>query len=112
MGLTERDLTVGSFFGYVASSYASARGVTTTEKTKEVDQQGGERTVTTSTENKTMITGGSSDPIVIKTTEPKIKGVIVVSSGASDMKVKETLYNAVQTALQVEGHQVQIICSK
>ena len=80
----------------------------TTEKTQEKDAQGGERTVTTSTENKTMITGGSSDPIVIKTTEPKIKGVIVVSSGASDQNVKQNLYSAVQTALQISGHQVEI----
>ena len=80
----------------------------TTEKTEEKDAQGGERTVTTSTENKTMITGGSSDPIVIKTTEPKIKGVIVVSSGASDQNVKQNLYSAVQTALQISGNQVEI----
>ncbi len=81
---------------------------TTTEKTKEVDQQGGERTVTTSSENKTMITSSSSDPIVIKTNQPKINGVIVVASGAKDPTVKGTLYSAVQTALQVQGHQVEI----
>lgn len=81
---------------------------TTTEKTKEVDQQGGERTVTTSSENKTMITSGSSDPVVIKTNQPKINGVIVVASGAKDPTVKGTLYSAVQTALQVQGHQVEI----
>ena len=81
---------------------------TTTEKTKEVDQQGGERTVTTSSENKTMITSSSSEPIVIKTNQPKINGVIVVASGAKDPTVKETLYSAVQTALQVQGHQVEI----
>ena len=80
----------------------------TTEKTEEKDAQGGERTITTSSENKTMITSGSSDPVVIKTTEAKVKGVIVVSSGASNPKVKETLYSAVQTALQVSGHQVEI----
>lgn len=81
---------------------------TTTEKTNEVDQQGGERTVTTSSENKTMITSSSNEPIVIKTNEPKINGVIVVSTGAKDPIVKETLYSAVQTALQVQGHQVEI----
>lgn len=80
----------------------------TTEKTEEKDAQGGERTVTTSSENKTMITSGSSNPVVIKTTEPKIKGVIVVASGASDPSVKETLYSAVQTSLQVAGHQVEV----
>lgn len=79
-----------------------------TEKTEEKDKSGGERTVTTSSENKTMITSGSNEPIVIKTTEPKIKGVIVVASGANDSQVKETLYNAVQTALQIQGHQVEI----
>jgi len=84
----------------------------TTETTEEKDSQGGERIVTTESENKTMITSSSNSPIILKTTEAKVKGVLVVSSGASDTKVKETLYNAVQTALQVEGHQVQIICSK
>lgn len=81
---------------------------TTTEETKEVDKQGGERTVTTSSENKTMITSSSNDPIVIKTNQPKINGVIVVATGAKDLNVKETLYSAVQTALQVQGHQVEI----
>lgn len=80
----------------------------TTETTSEKDAQGGERTVTTSSENKTMITGSSNGPIVTKTTEAEIKGVIVVASGANDPKVKEILYSAVQTALQVQGHQVQI----
>ena len=81
---------------------------TTTEETKDVDQQGGERTVTTSSENKTMITSSSNEPIVIKTNQPKINGVIVVATGAKDLTVKETLYSAVQTALQVQGHQVEI----
>ena len=81
---------------------------TTTEETKELDQQGGERTVTTSSENKTMITSSSNEPIVIKTNQPKINGVIVVATGAKDLTVKETLYSAVQTALQVQGHQVEI----
>lgn len=80
----------------------------TTEQTKEKDSQGGERTVTTSTESKTMITSSQNDPIVLKTSEAQIKGVIVVSSGAIDPDVKQRLYSAVQTALQIAGHQVEI----
>ncbi|MDB8801895.1 stage III sporulation protein AG [Romboutsia sp. 1001216sp1] len=80
----------------------------TTEKTEEKDTKGGERTITTSSDNKTIITSGSNEPIVLKTNEASIKGVIVVSSGASDPTVKETLYDAVQTALQVAGHQVEV----
>lgn len=80
----------------------------TNETTSETDSSGGERTVTTSSENKTIVTSESSKPIIVRTTEAKIKGVIVVSSGATNAKVKETLYDAVQTALQISGHQVEV----
>lgn len=80
----------------------------TKETTSETDSSGGERTVETFSENKTMVTSDSSNPVIIKTKEAKIKGVLVVSSGASNPQVKETLYEAVQTALQISGHQVQI----
>lgn len=81
---------------------------TTTETTKEQDSSGGERTTTSSTENKTMITSSSNEPVIIKTSEAEIKGVIVVASGANDPAVKELLYDAVKTSLQVSGHQVEI----
>ncbi len=81
---------------------------TTTETTKEQDSSGGERTTTSSTQNKTMITSNSNEPVVLKTAEAKIKGVIVVASGASDPDVKELLYDAVKTSLQISGHQVEI----
>ena len=80
----------------------------TKETTSETDSSGGERTVETASENKTLVTSNSSDPIVIKTKEAKIKGVLVVASGAKDAQVKQTLYEAVQTALQISGHQVEV----
>ena len=73
----------------------------TKETTSETDSSGGERTVETASENKTLVTSDSSNPIVIKTKEAKIKGVLVVASGASDPQIKQTLYEAVQTALQI-----------
>lgn len=81
---------------------------TTTETTKEQDSSGGERTTTSSTQNKTMITSSSNEPVILKTSEAEIKGVIVVSSGANDPAVKQLLYDAVKTSLQISGHQVQI----
>ena len=75
----------------------------TKETTSETDSSGGERT-----EKKTLVTSDSSNPIVIKTKEAKIKGVLVVASGASDPQIKQTLYEAVQTALQISGHQVEV----
>lgn len=81
---------------------------TTTETTKEQDSSGGERTTTSSTQNKTMITSNSNEPVILKTSEAQIKGVIVVASGANDPEVKELLYDAVKTSLQISGHQVEI----
>ena len=81
---------------------------TTTETTKEQDSSGGERTTTSSTENKTMITSNSNEPVILKTSEAEIKGVIVVASGANDQAVKELLYDAVKTSLQISCHQVEI----
>jgi stage III sporulation protein AG len=80
----------------------------TTEKTEEKDSQGGVRAVTTESVNKTMVTSNSESPIVIKTTDPKIKGVLVVAEGASDPTVKDSLYKAVQVSLQIPGHQVEV----
>lgn len=81
---------------------------TTTETTKEQDSSGGERTTTSAVENKTMITSNSNQPVVLKTSEAEVKGVIVVASGANDPVVKELLYDAVKTSLQISGHQVEI----
>lgn len=80
----------------------------TTEKTEEKDSQGGVRAVTTESVNKTMVTSNSESPIVIKTTDPKIKGVLVVAEGATDPTIKDSLYKAVQVSLQIPGHQVEV----
>lgn len=42
LGLPEGELAAGTFFGYVASSYANARGVSTVDQIKIVDTRGGQ----------------------------------------------------------------------
>ena len=42
LGLPEKELAAGTFFGYVASSYANARGVSTVDQIKIVDTIGGQ----------------------------------------------------------------------
>ena len=42
LGLPEKELAAGTFFGYVASSYANARGVSTVDQIKIVDTRGGQ----------------------------------------------------------------------
>lgn len=42
LGLPEKELAAGTFFGYVSSSYANARGVSTVDQIKIVDTRGGQ----------------------------------------------------------------------
>lgn len=42
LGLTKYDLKSGSFIGYISSSYANARGVSTSRETKVVDETAGQ----------------------------------------------------------------------
>lgn len=42
LGLTKYDLKAGNFIGYISSSYANARGVSTSRETKVVDETAGQ----------------------------------------------------------------------
>ena len=55
---------------------------------------------------------GNSSPLVVGEVLPKIKGVVVVSSGASDISVRLNILHAVQTLLDLEDMQIQILVGK
>lgn len=55
---------------------------------------------------------GDSSPLVIGEVLPKIKGVVVVSSGASDIAVRLNILHAVQTLLDLDDMQIQILVGK
>lgn len=58
-------------------------------------------------EEKTVIAG--STPIVSRAQTPKIKGVIVTAQGAGNKEVKEKIKTAVETALGVMPHRVEVL---
>ncbi|MDK2798702.1 MAG: stage sporulation protein [Clostridiales bacterium] len=80
--------------------------------TVESDNQGGNRKITQSEkENKILILneqGGKQEPLILKELQPTIKGVIVVAEGASDIRIKAHIYEAVKTALGVPAHKVKV----
>lgn len=51
----------------------------------------------------TISKSGENEPIVLMELQPSIRGVIVIAQGASDIKVKMDLLQAVQTVLGVEA---------
>ena len=75
-----------------------------------------EKTITTSSGTTTTIItepiivdkSGEDSPLILKETLPSINGVIVVSSGANDVKVKLDIINAVSTVLGIDLNKIEV----
>lgn len=81
----------------------------TVEKTDEKDAQGGTREVTREDLSQQIAYENGSDSLMIlKETNPKVRGVIVVAEGAENIEIKEKLYSAVKTVLGITGNRVEI----
>ncbi|MBS4539990.1 hypothetical protein GOQ27_16050 [Clostridium sp. D2Q-11] len=83
------------------------------EITTENDAQGGNRNVTREESTEQVVVSGSENSMMtIKEIKPEIKGVIVSAQGASDIRIKETIYGAVKTVLGLSGNKVSIHVKK
>lgn len=82
------------------------------ETTSEIDSQGGTREIIREDMNMQMVTGSEGGLMVLKEIRPTVRGVIVLAEGAEDIKVKETLYEAVKTVLGIPGNRVEVYSSK
>lgn len=64
----------------------------------------------TETETKIILVevNGKKQPVIVSEKLPNVTGVVVVSSGASNTKVKLDIINAIQTLLNIDSSQIQI----
>ena len=67
-------------------------------------------TTTTTTKEEVVII--QNKPLVVNESLPKIKGVIVVAQGASNVNVKLELLKAVQTLLEIDANDIEIFIGK
>lgn len=82
---------------------------TTVKEVEEKDQAGGNRTTCEKTENgEVVMQGNGGQPVVVKESMPKIQGVLVVAQGSENPLIKERLFLAVQSLLQVPAHRINI----
>ena len=94
-GETSVVITLESGFAY---EYA------TDTETKTTSSSGGETSLVTQT-----VILVSNEPVVTKEIYPKIKGVVVVAKGASDVTIKLNILSAVETALEVSRDRITIL---
>lgn len=86
-----------------------------TDTTEEKDSGGGTRIIASENIVESIVVTNETNgnkPLVLKEIKPQINGVIVVADGAEDIIVKERLYDAVKTVLQIPGHKVQVYSKK
>lgn len=55
---------------------------------------------------------GDSNPLVVKTYKPKIRGVVVVAKGAENATVKRLISEAVERGLEVPAHRISVVPRK
>lgn len=67
-------------------------------------------TTSTSSESPILVgKNGSTSPLILTEILPKIKGVIVVSSGANDISIKLDILNSVSTLLGISTDKINVL---
>lgn len=54
-------------------------------------------------------TNGTTSPLILTEVLPKVKGVIVVSSGANDISIKLDILNSVSTLLDISTDKINVL---
>ncbi|MEG1560160.1 MAG: hypothetical protein RRY79_05940 [Clostridia bacterium] len=75
---------------------------------KQSSSGGSSNTESESKEPATVSKNGSNEPIVLTEVQPKIRGVIVIAEGASDISVRMDLMKAVETVLGIENSYIEV----
>ncbi len=84
-----------------------------TEETTSQTNNGVTTTQTTTTEELILVSqSGKDSPLVIKENLPKVSGVLIVSSGASNISVMLELQKAVMALLEIDAEDIEILVGK
>lgn len=83
--------------------------------TEERDRENASRHITEISESGKIVlheVSGREQPIVIKTINPKIRGVVVVAAGAEHAQVKQLIIDTVSKGLDVPVHRISVVPRK
>ncbi len=83
--------------------------------TNEVDRNGGKRHITSMTkEGQVMLheVSGGNDPIVTKTINPRIRGVIIAASGVENVTVRRLVTQAVERGVNIPANRISVVPRK
>ncbi len=76
------------------------------------DENGNRTTEQKTIKKSTQVLGQNDEPLVLTELNPTISGVIIVSSGANDVYVKDSLIRSVSTLLDIPSYKVEVLQKK
>jgi len=86
-----------------------ARDESITKRTsKETDKEGGTRETVETTESNHLVIAGNTNPLVVVEQRPQVEGILVIAEGASDPKIREQIFEAVRTLLNIEPAKINV----
>lgn len=81
-------------------------------KTQEKDNEGGTRDITQEDFDSVLAykdtAEGGKAPVILKETQPKVRGVLVVAEGAGSVVIRQQIISAVTVVLDVPVHKVEV----
>ncbi|WP_138753404.1 stage III sporulation protein AG [Paenibacillus sinopodophylli] len=83
--------------------------------TNENDPNGGKRHITSITKDGQVVlyeVSGDQKPIVTKTINPRIRGILIVAKGAENATVRRLIVNAVEKGVSVPVNRISVVPSK
>lgn len=81
------------------------------QTTEEQDRNGASRQINEVSRSGDVVmlrTGGNDAPVILKTTKPHIRGIIIVANGAENEVVRQMILDAVRKGLDVAPHRISI----
>lgn len=86
--------------------------VNTEKNSEERDNEGGVRTVIEKQTNKQAVLlkrSGEEEPMILRKTTPRIKGILIIADGAFSSKVKEKIIKSTATLLDIPIYKISVL---
>lgn len=80
----------------------------TKRNSTETDKEGGTRETVEETESNRIVLAGNSGALIVVEERPQVAGVLIIAEGASDPKVKEQIFEAVRTLLNIQPSKINV----
>lgn len=81
--------------------------------TREEDAQGGNREMSQRSDQSSTVLipdrNGSSRPLVLRESEPRVEGIVIIAQGGADPIVRSELTRAAQAVLGLDAHRIQVL---